>query len=219
MIFGIDFVGNKISILSLRIMSTITIKETIEKVVRFKELTDAIRYKEQEERERKKNEMRKRIAEITPRAMALMDMVFALKKAGVKDMARFFNSNNGIYIGHYGAWAGVIFSARPYMGEKGVVFAIVRQRSALGEYSTYNEYDYIKDAGIFIEKYEVFEKEVLECINRITDDFINKETKKRYVIEYKGKTEVVATDKQSALKQAEVLGYPKECVISCSVIE
>lgn len=196
-----------------------TINETFEKVVRFKELTDMIRCKEQEERERKKSEMRKRIAEITPRAMALMNMAFTLKNAGVKDMERFFNSSNGIYVGHYGVWPGVIFSNRPYMGEKGVVFAIVRQKTALGEYCTYNIYDYIKDAGLFIEKYEPFEKEVLECINRITDKFLNKETNKRYVIEYKGKTEVVATDVQSALKEAEVLGYPKECIISCSVIE
>lgn len=194
-------------------------KETLEKVVKYKELTDAIKAKEQEERERKKSEMKKRIAEITPRAMALMDMVFTLKKAGVKDMERFLNSCDGIYIGHYDIWPGVIFSAKPYMGVKGIVFAIVRQRTALGEYCTYNEYDYIKDAGIFIEKYEEFEKEVLECINRITDKFLNKETNKRYVIEYKGKTEVVATDEQSALKQAAVLGYPKECIISCSVME
>ena len=194
-------------------------KETLEKVAKYKELTDAIKAKEQEVREMKKNEMRKRIAEIIPRAMALMDMVFALKRAGVKDMERFFNHNNGIYIGHYGGWPGVIFSDKPYKGEKGVVFAVVRQRSALGEYCTYNAYDYIKDAGIFIEKYEEFEKEVLECINRITDKFLNKETNKRYVIEYKGKTEVVATDEQSALKQAAVLGYPKECIISCSVME
>lgn len=155
-----------------------TINETFEKVVRFKELTDMIRCKEQEERERKKNEMRKRIAEITPRAMALMNMAFTLKNAGVKDMGRFFNSSNGIYFGHYGVWPGVIFSDKPYMGEKGVVFAIVRQKTALGEYCTYNIYDYIKDASIFIEKYETFEKEVLECINRITDDFINKKTMK-----------------------------------------
>lgn len=194
-------------------------KETLERVAKYKELTDAIKAKEQEVREMKKNEMRKRIAEITPRAMALMDMVFTLKKAGVKDMERFLNSCHGIYIGHYDIWPGVIFSAKPYMGVKGIVFAIVRQRTALGEYCTYNEYDYIKDAGIFIEKYEEFEKEVLECINRITDKFLNKETNKRYVIEYKGKTEVVATDEQSALKQAAVLGYPKECIISCSVME
>lgn len=194
-------------------------KETLEKVAKYKELTDAIKAKEQEVREMKKNEMRKRIAEITPRAMALMYMTFALKEAGAKNIERFFNHNNGIYIGQYGGWPGVIFSDKPYMGEKGVVFAVVRQRTALGEYSTYNKYDYIKDAGIFIEKYEEFEKEVLECINRTTDKFLNKETNKRYVIEYKGKTEVVATDEQSALKQAAVLGYPKECIISCSVME
>lgn len=200
-------------------MSTNTINETLEKVVRFKELTDTIRNKEQEERKRKENEMRKRIAEIAPRAMSLMDMAFTLKKAGVKDIERFFNSNNKMYIGHYGVFPAVIFSPRPYMGSKGIVFAIERARTTSGEYYTDNEYDYIKDAGRFIEKYEVFEKEVLECINRITDDFFSKETKKRYVIEYKGTTEVVATDKQSALKQAEVLGYPTECVISCTVIE
>lgn len=200
-------------------MSTNTINETLEKVVRFKELTDTIRNKEQEERERKENEMRNRIAEIAPRAMSLMDMAFTLKKAGVKDVERFFSSNNKMYFGHYGVWPAVMFSPRPYLGSIGVVFAIQRVRTRLGEYSTSNEYDYIKDAGRFIENYEVFEKEVLECINRITDDFFNKETKKRYVIEYKGKTEVVATDKQSAMKQAEVLGYPKECVISCTVIE
>lgn len=198
-----------------------TISETFEKVVKYKELTDAIKAKEQEEMERKKNEMRERIAEIAPRAMGIVEMAFAMRNAGARarDIERFFNPNNKIYIGHYGIWPGMIFSDKPYMGEKGVRFAVVRRKTGLGDYCTYNEYNYIKDAGIFIENYEKFEKEVLECINRITDDFLNKETKKRYVIEYKGKTEVVATDEQSALKQAELLGYPKECIISCSVME
>lgn len=143
------------------------LEDTMTKVMNYKKAIDAIKNRENEERARKLTEIRNRINELIPRTMKLYSMAIMMQDAGDKGINEYFSTARGIYFGKYGRCGGIICSDKPYMGDKGVIFAIVAQRTALSEYCTYNEYDYIKDANIFIERYERFEKDVLDHINKV----------------------------------------------------
>lgn len=194
-----------------------TMEETMAKVASYKEFADAVKAKQDAERKLLIAGVKAKIDAITPRAMNLMDMARTLQQAGDKGIEQYFNHNRGTYFGRYDGtpfW-GVIYSDRPYMGCKGNVFAIVRQKTGLGDYCTYNRYDYIKDAYVFLEKYETFEKEVLDYINGAVDKVLNK----RYSVEYHGVTEVVAENPVQAMKKAVELGYDKQSILKVTPIE
>ena len=146
------------------------------------------------------------------RVRHIIEKAFELKKKNDEGIKKFFISSP-MWIDYYGPFPAINYSTRKYMGCKGIEYAIAIEPHVNLGFTIYTDASYPeniqKKQNCFIKEFERFEKEVLDYVLVRN----NEKPLRRFVIEYRGVTEVMADNIETALESAKILGYAAEDIL------